>query len=102
MPSFLSPDHSKTFVEFNLVFSMFPSPPFPSKGEDPYAPPPLPPYLESLPSPPDMDSGMGVFDTCYHLLRLYCSRDHSLELTLGPSASTPFQLDYRLRYGNGH
>ena len=70
-----------------------------SQGEGPYAPPPLPPYLESLPSPPAArDGGVEVFDTCYHLLQLYCSRDHSLELTLGPSASTPFQLDYRLRY----
>ena len=68
----------------------------PSQSEDAYAPPPLPPYLEAFPVPEAK-----VFDTCYHLLQLYCSRDHSLELTLGPSTSTPFQLDYRIRYGNG-
>jgi len=63
------------------------------QSEEAYAPPPFPPYLEAHPTPKG-----DVFDTCYHLLQLYCSRDHSLELTLGPSTSTPFQLDYRIRY----
>lgn len=42
-------------------------------------------------------TGEPVLDTCYHLLRLYCSRDYSLETTLDPAASTPYLLDFRLR-----
>lgn len=59
------------------------------------APLPLPPYMESSRATP---TSALPFDTCYHLLQLYCYRDHSLEVTFAPSGSTPFQLDYRIRY----
>ena len=38
------------------------------------------------------------YDMCFHLLQLYCCRNHSLESILAPSGSTPYQLDYRIRY----
>ena len=39
-----------------------------------------------------------TLDSCFHLLRLYCARDHSLERSLDPATSVPFHLDYRIRY----
>ena len=39
-----------------------------------------------------------TLDSCFHLLRLYCARDHSLEQSLDPATSVPFHLDYRIRY----
>lgn len=67
-------------------------------GDNAYAPPPYPPYVEArdlhantTPPPP--------YDTCYHLLELYCHREHSVELIVQPAASTPHQLDYRIRCG---
>lgn len=62
------------------------------QGNDAYAPPPFPPYVEAK-----GPAATGPFDTCYHLLQLFCSRDYSLELTLQPAASTPRLLDYRIR-----
>lgn len=62
---------------------------------DAYAPPPLPPHVEAR--SPEGSSSTGSFDTCYHLLQLYCNREYSLEQTLQPAASTPRQLDYRIR-----
>ena len=63
--------------------------------DDAYAPPPLPPHLENQrQTTPTFRTPL---DTCYHLLQLYCHRDHSLETTLSPSGSTPFQLDYCIR-----
>lgn len=62
------------------------------QGNGGYAPPPFPPYVESAGA-----TATGPYDTCYHLLQLYCSREYSLELTLQPAAATPRQLDYRVR-----
>lgn len=59
-----------------------------------YGAPPLPPYMEN-----NQDFSESVQDTCYHLIKLYCERSHSLEKALAPSTYTPFQLDYRQRYG---
>lgn len=67
------------------------------QGPDPYAPPPYPPHVESLSTRPTCTDSV-AFDTCYHLLCLYCRRDYSMELTLQPSASSPHPLDYRTRY----
>ena len=66
-------------------------------GDDAYAPSPYPPYAEArglasaTPPPP--------YDTCYHLLELYCHREHSVELIVQPATSTSHQLDYRIRWG---
>ena len=66
-------------------------------GDDAYAPAPYPPYVEArglasaTPPPP--------YDTCYHLLELYCHREHSVELIVQPATSTSHQLDYRIRWG---
>lgn len=61
------------------------------KGDEAYAPPPFPPYVESA------GGSVGPYDTCYHLLQLYCNREYSLETTIQPAASTPHHLDYRIR-----
>lgn len=63
------------------------------QGENHYAPPPLPPYVNTSTS----DDTDVIFDTCHHLLCLYCHRGHSLEMTLDPCASTQYPLDYRIR-----
>ena len=63
----------------------------------PYSRAPLPPYLECEGSASPGEGEMGVWDTCYHLLALYCRRSHPLETILNPVTSTPSQLDFRLR-----
>ena len=66
------------------------------QDDEAYAPPPYPPYIEAR----DSETTPTLpYDTCYHLLRLYCHGDHSLELTVQPASSTPHQLDYRIRCG---
>lgn len=60
------------------------------------APPPYPPHVECQSKKPSTCSI--PFDTCYHLLQLYCQRDYSMELVLEPTASSPHPLDYRTRY----
>lgn len=77
------------------------------QGATGYAPPPYPPYVEArnlsrgtdatTSSSPYDATPSSPYDTCYHLLLLYCQCDHSLELTVQPAASTPHQLDYRIR-----
>ncbi|KAK3588728.1 hypothetical protein CHS0354_019194 [Potamilus streckersoni] len=67
-------------------------------GDEPYTQAPVPPYVET-----DEDSLIdirhnAVFDTCYHLLKLYCRRSHQLEITLNPVTSTINQTDYRLSW----
>ena len=37
-------------------------------------------------------------DVCYHLLRLYCDRSHSLSSLLNPATITPDPLDYRISW----
>ena len=43
-----------------------------------------------------------TLDSCFHVLRLYCARDYSMERTLNPTTSTPFHLDFRTRYIHMH
>ncbi|WAQ99160.1 NUP98-like protein [Mya arenaria] len=59
---------------------------------------PLPPYLEQ--EGLELDREGPIWDTCYHLLSLYCRRSHPLENLLNPVTSTPSQLDYRLSREN--
>ncbi|XP_052793615.1 nuclear pore complex protein Nup98-Nup96-like [Mya arenaria] len=60
---------------------------------------PLPPYLEQ--EGLELDREGPIWDTCYHLLSLYCRRSHPLENLLNPVTSTPSQLDYRLSWHLG-
>lgn len=60
-----------------------------------YAKPPVPIYLEDDTN--DFDEHSKIYDTCYHLLKLYANDAHSLEQTLSPTTSTVNHLDYRLR-----
>ena len=67
------------------------------QGTDPpYAPPPYPPHVECQSTRLTCTNSVS-FDTCYHLLCLFCQCDYSMELTLQPSASSPHPLDYRTR-----
>ena len=69
-----------------------------SLQSDGIAPPPYPPYIEARGGGTTPHTDSLPYDTCYHLLQLYCNRDYSLELTLQPAASIPHLLDYRIRY----
>ncbi|CAE1284537.1 NUP98 [Acanthosepion pharaonis] len=61
-----------------------------------YAKPPVPVYLEDDTN--DLDEHSKIYDTCYHLLKLYANDAHSLEQTLSPTTSTVNHLDYRLSW----
>ena len=81
-----------------------------------YCLPPRPPYMEANPGCYREDlsaleglmegeEGMGggrqrypVWDMCFHLLKLYCDKTHRLHHVLAPTAHSPYQLDYRLRW----
>ena len=39
-----------------------------------------------------------LYDTCYHLMKLYCNNNHSIEDIIHPLNHTSNQLDFRLRY----
>ncbi|XP_050416506.2 nuclear pore complex protein Nup98-Nup96 isoform X1 [Patella vulgata] len=62
-----------------------------------YAQPPLPPYLESMKDKSGEEEEM-IYDTCYHILKLYSDHMHRLEKILNPVTSTSQQLDYRLSW----
>ena len=64
------------------------------QGSVAQAPPPCPPYMEARGDTPLSP----LYDSCYHLLQLYCNRDYSMDLTLQPAGSTSHLLDYRIRY----
>lgn len=64
-------------------------------GQSSYASRPLPHYLEQLGID---DVADGVQDVCYHLIRLYCDRTHSLHVLLSTTAITDNPLDYSLRF----
>jgi len=63
-------------------------------GQAAYASPPLPDYLEKLAI---SDVAEGVWDVCYHLIKLYCDRTHPLHVLLNTTAITDDPLDYSLR-----
>jgi len=63
-------------------------------GQSAYASRPLPHHLEKLAVD---DVADGVRDVCYHLIKLYCDRTHSLHVLLNTTAITEDPLDYSLR-----
>ncbi|CAI8057887.1 Nuclear pore complex protein Nup98-Nup96 [Geodia barretti] len=67
-----------------------------------YTLPPVPAYMEMKGAgfvPPTFGNYDDLtLDSCFHLLRLYCARDHSLERSLDPATSVPFHLDYRISW----
>lgn len=68
--------------------------------------PPLPPYVEDSIIGAQLDEKKNNlsqnrdihFDTCYHLIKLYCNSTYSFENVISPLSHTETQLDYRLRY----
>lgn len=73
-----------------------------------YALPPYPLYKNAVDVDKEMlddsesaDSNQ-VYDTCYHLLKLFCNRAHNLDQLLMPPSYTDDPLDYRLRYFSLH
>uniref|UniRef100_A0A3P8S8C0 Nuclear pore complex protein Nup98-Nup96 n=1 Tax=Amphiprion percula TaxID=161767 RepID=A0A3P8S8C0_AMPPE len=66
-----------------------------------YACAPLPPYLEA--DQPDLEeeeeeAKRPLYDTCFHLLKLYSDRHYSLQQLLDPLTVTWERLDYRLSW----
>ncbi|XP_034945165.1 nuclear pore complex protein Nup98-Nup96 [Chelonus insularis] len=57
---------------------------------------PLPDYKEEF--EPEMINGKKTFDLCFHLMKLYCTGNHSLEELLNPLTHTADPLDYRLSW----
>ena len=39
-----------------------------------------------------------IYDTCYHLIKLYCEGNHAIESIIAPLTHTSNQLDYRLSW----
>ncbi|XP_022250007.1 nuclear pore complex protein Nup98-Nup96-like isoform X2 [Limulus polyphemus] len=67
-----------------------------------YAKPPFPPYIENNISQlwdiMKPEETYQLYDTCYHLLKLYCDRSHRLDQLLSPTTSVSSHLDYRLSW----
>merc|ERR1711881_365706 len=69
-----------------------------------YAPYPKPPYVAVTDAAtPTDDSNTTTTttttkDICYHLISLYCKREHSLEKLLTPKTYTSAPLDYHLSW----
>ncbi len=60
---------------------------------------PLPPYLEdSVTSDLKNNQPTHLYDTCFHLIKLYCNDKHSIADTVSPLSHNPNQLDYRLSW----
>ncbi|KAK6637009.1 hypothetical protein RUM43_010680 [Polyplax serrata] len=62
-------------------------------GEEAYACRPNPPYGEAT-----TQNGRHIYDLCYHLIKLYCFKSHSLEQLLNPATYTSDPLDHRLSW----
>ncbi|KFM59064.1 Nuclear pore complex protein Nup98-Nup96, partial [Stegodyphus mimosarum] len=64
-----------------------------------YSMPPYPPYIDIKDLTKDIvDDSEMVYDTCYHLLKLYCDRSHRLDQLLMPETYSEDHLDYRLSW----
>jgi nuclear pore complex protein Nup98-Nup96 len=60
---------------------------------------PLPPYLEDTVTSDSKHNQPGpLFDTCFHLIKLYCNDKHPIADTVAPLSHNPNQLDYRLSW----
>lgn len=68
---------------------------FNSTGDEVYSAKPHPVYTEEFFV--EMASGKDIYDLCFHIMKLYCTGNHSLEELLNPSTHTADPLDYRLR-----
>ncbi|KAG8036803.1 hypothetical protein G9C98_004125 [Cotesia typhae] len=64
---------------------------------DIYAAAPLPDYKEED-FEPEVLGDKKTYDLCYHLLKLYCLGNHSLEQLLNPLTHTADPFDYRLSW----
>ncbi|GIY84618.1 hypothetical protein CDAR_169222 [Caerostris darwini] len=62
-----------------------------------YARPPYPLYMEDL-DPTEKEEFDIMFDTCYHILKLYCDRSYRFDLLLMPETYSTAHLDYRLSW----
>lgn len=47
---------------------------------------------------PEPNNKNSIHDLCFHILKLYCTGNHSLEKLLNPLTYTLDPFDYRLRY----
>ncbi|GBM73219.1 Nuclear pore complex protein Nup98-Nup96 [Araneus ventricosus] len=63
-----------------------------------YAFPPYPLYMEDLDNSEKLEEFDVVFDTCYHILKLYCDRSYRFDLLLMPETYSTAHLDYRLSW----
>lgn len=74
---------------------------FQGVNNEKYSLPPYPPYIDPFSMDQEMQDNSNenenVYDTCYHLLKLYCDRSYRLDKLLMPETYTTDHLDYRLR-----
>lgn len=63
-----------------------------------YSSSPWPEYLKNEYYQAEGSSDKPLYDLCYHLLKLYCTGNHSLETIINPQTYTPDPLDYRLSW----
>lgn len=56
---------------------------------------PYPPHLEDSVQTNKREE---IFDTCYHLIKLYCDKTHNLNDLLSPLTHTSNRIDYRLSW----
>jgi nuclear pore complex protein Nup98-Nup96 len=71
-----------------------------------YCKKPLPPYLEdnvgTEENPKDdkltikLTSNSNIYDTCYHLIKLFCDKTHSINDIIAPECHSNNLLDFRL------
>ena len=73
------------YVEYNKAYQG-------TETYESYAPHPLPPYISQE------EESVETKDICYHLISLYCKREHSLEKLLTPNTYTAAPLDYHLSW----
>ena len=63
---------------------------------------PFPPYLEDnvfeSVNEHKLSEKINLYDTCFHLIKLYCDEKHSIADTIAPLSHTSNQLDFRLRF----
>lgn len=63
-----------------------------------YSCPPYPMYMDDLDLSEKSKELDPVFDTCYHILKLYCDRSYRFDLLLMPETYSTAHLDYRLSW----
>ncbi|GFT07519.1 nuclear pore complex protein Nup98-Nup96 [Nephila pilipes] len=63
-----------------------------------YSCPPYPIYMDDLDLTEKSEEFDPVYDTCYHILKLYCDRSYRFDLLLMPETYSTAHLDYRLSW----